>query len=55
VHDLLADAALNQALAAVLSVLGAEYQLVLVDWGNSLIVSLTDRAAVSQYLSGEPE
>jgi hypothetical protein len=49
------DAALNQALAAALSALGAEYQLVLVDWAKSVIVSVAEQAAINLYLSGEPE
>jgi hypothetical protein len=55
VEDLPANTALTQALVDALSALGAEYQLVLVDWARSLIVSVANQAAVNQYLSGEPE
>jgi hypothetical protein len=50
-----ADTALSQALAVALVALGAEYQLVLVDWARSKIVNLSDPAAVARYLSDDEE
>jgi hypothetical protein len=50
-----ADTPLRQALAAALYVLGREYRLVLIDRYRSLIVNLTDQAAIDGYLSGETD
>lgn len=50
-----ADVARRQALTAALSTLGAEYQLVLVDWFSSVIVPLAEQEALDRYLSDEGE
>jgi hypothetical protein len=55
VQDLSANPDLRQELAAALSTFGAEYQLVLIDWGRGQIVDVAEQPAIGQYLSDEPE